>query len=47
MKGTKTIVSAVGERFGGRRPSRWRASVAATTVGAAVGVTVYRVLRDN
>ena len=47
MNAPKTVVRAVGERFGGRRPNRWRASVAATAVGGAVGVTVYRVLRDN
>jgi len=47
MKAPKTVVRAVGERVSGGRPSRWRASLAATAVGTAVGVTVYRVLRDN
>jgi hypothetical protein len=43
MKAPKTLVHAVGQRLSGGQPSRWRASVAAT----AVGVTVYRVLRDK
>jgi uncharacterized PurR-regulated membrane protein YhhQ (DUF165 family) len=47
MKAPKTVVQAVTERLGGSQPNRWRASVAATAVGGAVGVTVYRVLRNN
>jgi len=47
MKAPKTVVHAVGQRLSGSQPGRWRASVAATAVGGAVGVTVYRVLRDN
>ncbi len=46
MKAPKTVVRAVGERVGGRKPNRWRASVAATAVGGAVRVTVYRALRN-
>ena len=47
MKAPKTVAHAVTQRIGGRQPHRWRASVAATAVGGAVGVTVYRVLRNN
>jgi hypothetical protein len=47
MKPPKAAVRAVTDRVGGRQPNRWRASVAATAVGGAVGVTVYRVLRDK
>jgi hypothetical protein len=47
MKAPKTVVKAVTQRISGRQPNRWRASVAATAAGGAVGVTVYRVLRDN
>jgi hypothetical protein len=46
MKAPKTAVRAVSERVSGRKPNRWRASVTATAVGGAVGVTVYRVLRN-
>ena len=46
MKPPKAAVRAVTQRLGGRRPNRWRASVTATAVGGAVGVTVYRVLRN-
>jgi hypothetical protein len=42
---TKTVVRAVAQRVSGEQASRWRASVAATAIGGAVGVTVYRVLR--
>ena len=47
MKAPKTVVRAVTERARGGQPNRWRASVAATAVGGAVGVGVYRVLRDK
>ena len=47
MKAPKTVVQAVTQRVSGRQPKRWRASVAATAVGGAVGVTVYRALRNN
>ena len=47
MKAPKSVVQAVTERVSGRQPNRWRASVAATAIGSAVGVTVYRVLRNN
>jgi hypothetical protein len=47
MKVPKTVVQAVTQRASGRQPNRWRASFAATAVGGAVGVTVYRVLRNN
>jgi len=47
MKAPKTVTHAVTQRISGRQPKRWRASVAATAVGGAVGVTVYRVLRNN
>jgi hypothetical protein len=46
MKAPKTAVRAVSERVGGRKPNRWRASVTAAAAGGAVGVTVYRVLRN-
>jgi hypothetical protein len=46
MKAPKTAVHAVAHRFSGRQPNRWRASVAATAIGGAVGVTVYRALRN-
>jgi hypothetical protein len=45
MKGTKTVMRAAGERLGGGRPSRVRASVTAVAVGGAVAATVYRALR--
>ena len=47
MKAPKTVVHAVTQRVSGHQANRWRASMAATAVGGAVGVTVYRVLRDN
>jgi hypothetical protein len=47
MKAPKSVVQAVTQRVSGSQPNRWRASVAATAIGGAVGVTVYRVLRDN
>jgi hypothetical protein len=47
MKAPKTVVQAVTQRAGGRQPNRWRASVAATAIAGAVGVTAYRVLRNN
>jgi hypothetical protein len=46
MKLPKTVTRAVGEKLGGGRPNRLRASVAAAAVGGAVGVTVYRALRS-
>jgi hypothetical protein len=46
VKAPKTVVRAVSERLGGRQPNRLRASVTAAAVGGAVGVTVYRVLRN-
>ena len=46
MKPTKTVMRAVGERFGGGRPTRMRASVTAAAAGGAVAATVYRVLRN-
>ena len=47
MKAPKTVVQAVTQRVSGRQPNRWKASVTATAVGGAVGVTVYRVLRNT
>jgi hypothetical protein len=47
VKAPKTIAQTVAQRVSGRQPNRWRASVAATAIGGAVGVTVYRVLRNN
>jgi hypothetical protein len=47
MKAPKSVVHAVTQRVTGRQPNRWRASVAATAIGGAVGVTVYKVLRDT
>jgi hypothetical protein len=47
MKAPKSVVQAVTQRVSGRQPNRWRASDAATAIGGAVGVTVYRVLRDT
>jgi hypothetical protein len=46
MKGIKTTARAVGERFGGGRPSRMRASVSAAAVGGAVAAAVYKALRS-
>jgi hypothetical protein len=46
MMGTKTVVRAVGERLGGGRPTRMRASVTAVAAGGAVAATVYRALRS-
>jgi hypothetical protein len=46
MMGTKTMVRAVGERLGGGRPTRMRASVTAIVAGGAVAATVYRALRN-
>jgi hypothetical protein len=39
------LVRIFSERFGGKRPSSFRAIGAATAAGAAVAVAVYRVLR--
>jgi hypothetical protein len=47
VKVPKAVVRAVTDRVSGRQPNRWRASVAATAAGGAVGVGVYRVLRDK
>ena len=46
MKAPKTVTRAVAERFGGKRPSVFRASVTAVAVGGAIGATVYRALRN-
>ena len=46
MKVPKTVTRAVGERLGGHRPTRTRASVTAVAVGGAVAATVYRALRS-
>ena len=46
MKAPKTVTRAVGERLGGGRPTRTRASVTAVAVGGAVAATVYRALRS-
>jgi hypothetical protein len=46
MMGTKTVVRAVGERIGGGRPTRRRASVTAVVAGGAVAATVYKALRS-
>jgi hypothetical protein len=46
MKPTKTVVRAVGERLGGGRPTRMRASVTAVAAGGVVAATVYRALRN-
>jgi len=46
MKAPKTVVRTAGERLGGGRPKRMRASVTAAAVGGAVAVTVYRALRN-
>jgi hypothetical protein len=41
----KTVVRTIGDRLGGHRPTRVRASVTAVAVGGAVAATVYRALR--
>jgi hypothetical protein len=46
MKLPKTVAHTVGERLGGGRPTRMRASVTAVAAGGAVAATVYRVLRS-
>jgi hypothetical protein len=46
MKVPQTVVRAAGERLGGGRPTRMRASVTAVAVGGAVAATVYRALRN-
>jgi hypothetical protein len=46
MMGTKTVVRAVGERLGGGRPTRMRASLTAVVAGGAVAATVYKALRS-
>jgi hypothetical protein len=46
MKVMKTTARAVGERFGGGRPSRMRGSISAVAVGGLVAATVYRALRS-
>jgi hypothetical protein len=43
----KSVAQAVAQRASGGQPGRWQASMAAISVGAAVGVTVYRVLRST
>jgi hypothetical protein len=45
VKVPTTVVRAVADRVGGKRPSVLRASVTAVAVGGAVGATVYRALR--
>jgi hypothetical protein len=42
----RTIAPAVAERVQGEQPSRLKALVAATAIGAAAAVVVYRVLRS-
>jgi high-affinity Fe2+/Pb2+ permease len=42
----RTIAPAVAERVQGEQPSRLKALVAATAVGAAAAVAVYRLLRS-
>lgn len=42
----KAVAPAVAERIQGEQPSRVRALVAATAVGAAVAVVAYRLLRS-
>jgi hypothetical protein len=42
----RTIAPAVAERVQGEQPSRARALLAATVVGAAAAVAVYRLLRS-
>ena len=42
----KAAVPAVAERIQGEQPSRVRALIAATTIGAAVAVAAYRLLRS-
>jgi len=46
MKGRKTVMRTVGERLGGGRPTRMRASFTAVAAGGVVAATVYRVLRN-
>ena len=46
MKATDTVTRAVSERLSGDRPSVFRAAATAAVVGAAVGATVYRALRN-
>ena len=46
MKVPQTVVRAAGERLGGGRPTRMRASFTAVAVGGAVAATVYRALRN-
>jgi hypothetical protein len=46
MKVPKTVMRTAGERLGGGRPTRMRASVTAVAVGGAVAATVYRALRS-
>jgi hypothetical protein len=46
MKPTKTVVRAVGERLGGGKPTRMRATGTAVAAGGAVAATVYKVLRN-
>jgi predicted phage tail protein len=42
----KTVMKAVTQRAGGKRASWWQASVTAVAVGGAVGMAVYRGLRN-
>jgi hypothetical protein len=46
MKAPKTVLRAAGERLGGGRPTKLRASVTAAAVGGTVAATVYRALRS-
>jgi hypothetical protein len=46
MKVPKSVVRTAGERLGGGRPTRMRATVTAAAVGGAVAATVYRALRS-
>jgi hypothetical protein len=42
----RTVAPAIAERIQGAQPSRFRALLAATAIGAAAAVAVYRVLRS-
>ena len=46
MKGLKTIERAARTRLDGGQPSRTQAAVSGAVAGAAVAVTVYKVLRS-
>jgi len=44
--GVRTVAPAVAERIQGTQTSRFRALLAATAIGAAAAVAVYRLLRS-